>query len=114
LGVFVSAFIEPDERQIDLAAQQGFHAVELHTGAYANAEGGNARKLLDQLIRAGKHTRDRGLRLHAGHGLNYHNVRPVAAITDMAELNIGHAIVSRALFTGLREAVHEMKRVMNK
>ena len=113
LGVFVSAFIEPDERQIDLAAQQGFHAVELHTGAYANAEGENAKKLLDQLVVAGKHVRDRGLRLHAGHGLNYHNVRPVAAIKDMAELNIGHAIVSRAIFTGLREAVREMKRVIN-
>jgi pyridoxine 5-phosphate synthase len=113
LGVYVSAFIEPDERQIDLAAQQGFHAVELHTGAYANAEGENAKRHLDQLIGAAAHARARGLRLHAGHGLNYHNVRPVAAIEDMAELNIGHAIVSRAIFTGLREAVREMKRVMN-
>ena len=113
LGVFVSAFIEPDERQIDLAAQQGFHAIELHTGAYANAEGTDAKKHLDQLIQAGKLARERNLRLHAGHGLNYHNVRPVAAIKDMVELNIGHAIISRAVFTGLREAVREMKRVMN-
>ena len=113
LGVFVSAFIEPDERQIDLAAQQGFHAVELHTGAYANAEGEDAKEHLDQLVLAGKRVRERGLRLHAGHGLNYHNVRPVAAIKDMIELNIGHAIVSRAVFFGLREAVREMKRVMN-
>jgi pyridoxine 5-phosphate synthase len=113
LGVDVSAFIEPDERQIDLAGQQGFHAVELHTGAYANAEGDEARKHLDLLTRAAGHVRERGLRLHAGHGLNYHNVRLVAAIRDMAELNIGHAIISRAVFTGLREAVREMKRVMN-
>ena len=113
LGVFVSAFIEPDQRQIDLAAQQGFHAVELHTGAYANAEGEDGKKHLDQLVLAGKRVRERGLRLHAGHGLNYHNVRPVAAIKDMVELNIGHAIISRAVFTGLREAVREMKRAMN-
>ncbi|HEY8751639.1 MAG TPA: pyridoxine 5'-phosphate synthase [Tepidisphaeraceae bacterium] len=112
-GVYVSAFIEPDERQIDLAAKQGFHAVELHTGAYANAEGESARQHLDQLIRASAHVREHGMRLHAGHGLNYHNVGPIAAIPDMAELNIGHAIVSRAIFTGLRKAVKEMKKLLD-
>jgi len=111
-GVFVSAFIDPDESQIELAAQQGFHAAELHTGAYANAHGDEVQRHLDRLVRAAALVRQRGLRLHAGHGLNYRNVAPVAAIDAMAELNIGHAIISRALFVGLREAVREMKRVI--
>lgn len=111
-GAFVSAFIDPDEKQIDLAARQGFHAVELHTGGYANARGEEARRHLERLVRAADLVRHRGLRLHAGHGLNYRNVRPIAGIEGMAELNIGHAIVSRALFVGLREAVREMKRVI--
>lgn len=114
VGVFVSAFIDPDERQIATAQQQGFGAVELHTGEYANAR--DAERLqtqLDRLTRAGRLARERGLRLHAGHGLNYRNVRPVARIEGMRELNIGHAIVSRAVFVGLREAVRQMKRVMN-
>lgn len=113
MGVFVSAFIEPDEKQIELASQQGFHAVELHTGAYANARGEDVQRQLDRLIRAAAFVRERSLRLHAGHGLNYRNVGPIAAIPGMAELNIGHAIVSRALFVGLREAVREMKKAMN-
>ena len=113
LGVFVSAFIEPDPRQIDLAAQQGFGAIELHTGAYANARGEEARRQLERLTAAGAQIRERGLRLHAGHGLNYHNVGPIAAIPEMKELNIGHAIISRALFVGLREAVAEMKRCLS-
>jgi len=113
MGVFVSAFIEPDEKQVELASQQGFDAVELHTGAYANARGEDVQRHLERLIRASALARTRGLRLHAGHGLNYRNVGPIAAIADMAELNIGHAIVSRALFVGIREAVREMKKIMN-
>jgi len=108
-GAFVSAFIDPDNKQIIAAQQQGFDAIELHTGEYANAEGEQAHKQLDRLIRASVLVRERGLRLHAGHGLNYRNVLPVAKIVGMAELNIGHAIVSRALFIGLREAVGQMK-----
>ena len=114
-GILTSAFVDPDERQVAAAQQQGFAAVELHTGEYANAREGEARR--DQLGRveqAGRWARARGLRLHAGHGLNYLNVGPVARIAEMAELNIGHAIVSRSVFTGLREAVREMKRVMEK
>jgi len=111
--VFVSAFIDPDERQIVAAHEQGFDAVELHTGEYANCSGPMARRQLDRLAKAGAVARERGLRLHAGHGLNYRNVGPVAAIHDMRELNIGHAIVSRAVFVGLRRAVREMKDVMN-
>jgi pyridoxine 5-phosphate synthase len=111
-GVFVSAFIDPDEKQIVLASQLGFHAVELHTGEYANAEGGEISVQLDRLKQAGRLARQRNLRLHAGHGLNYRNVGPVAAIEAMRELNIGHALVSRALFVGIRQATAEMKRAM--
>jgi pyridoxine 5-phosphate synthase len=113
VGVFVSAFIDPDERQIELARQQGFDAVELHTGEYANAAGEKADAQLERLVHAGHLIRERGLRLHAGHGLNYRNVQPIARIADMRELNIGHAIVSRAVFVGMREAVREMKQLMN-
>jgi pyridoxine 5-phosphate synthase len=112
-GAFVSAFIDPDERQIDAAQDQGFDAVELHTGEYANAKGDEVAMQLHRLERAGERVRERGMRLHAGHGLNYRNVIAVARIPLMAELNIGHAIVSRAMFVGLREAVREMKRVLD-
>ena len=111
-GVFVSAFIDPDDKQIVAAQQQGFDAIELHTGEYANAAGEPAKKQLDRLIRASVLVRESGMRLHAGHGLNYRNVPPVAKIVGMAELNIGHAIVSRALFVGLREAVRQMKLLL--
>jgi pyridoxine 5-phosphate synthase len=110
-GIFVSAFVDPDEKQIVLASQQGFDAVELHTGDYANASS-RGDEALERLIQAGRLARQKSLRLHAGHGLNYHNVAAVAAIEGMRELNIGHAIVSRAMFVGLREAVAEMKRAM--
>lgn len=113
VGSFVSAFIDPDEQQIELAAQQGFDAVELHTGEYANAGGDDAMVQLHRLEQAGVWVRERGLRLHAGHGLNYRNVVPVARIPLMAELNIGHAIVSRSVFIGLRQAVREMKQAMD-
>lgn len=112
IGVFTSAFIDPDETQVKLSQQLGFDAVELHTGEYANASGREQVKQLDRLIAAGKLARQLDLRLHAGHGLNYVNVGPVARIDDMRELNIGHAIVSRAMFVGLREAVRQMKSLM--
>jgi pyridoxine 5-phosphate synthase len=113
-GVFVSAFIDADEKQIDAAAAQGYDAIELHTGEYANADAAHASDQLARLARGAKLVRTRGLRLHAGHGLNYRNVIPVAALPEMAELNIGHAIVSRAVFIGLREAVREMKSLLNR
>jgi pyridoxine 5-phosphate synthase len=113
-GVFVSAFIDPEEKQIALSKQMGFDAVELHTGEYANAGGDEVRKQLDRLVRASALVRQAGMRLHAGHGLNYRNVQPVAGIAAMRELNIGHAIVSRAVFVGMREAVREMKQLMNR
>jgi pyridoxine 5-phosphate synthase len=111
-SIFVSAFIDPDEKQIQAAKDMGFEAVELHTGEYANAKDGALIDQLHRLKRAGELVRERSMRLHAGHGLNYRNVVPVARIPGMAELNIGHAIISRAVFIGLREAVREMKRVM--
>ena len=112
--VFASAFIDPEEKQVALARQLGFDAVELHTGEYANAAGAEVGKQLGRLAFAGGLAVKSGLRLHAGHGLNYHNVQAVAAVAQMRELNIGHAIVSRAVFIGLREAVREMKQLMNK
>ncbi len=110
--VVVSAFIDPDERQIAAAQEMGFDAIELHTGDYANAQGDELIDKLHRLTRAGELVRERGLRLHAGHGLNYRNVLPIARIPCMAELNIGHAIVSRSIFVGIREAVREMKRIL--
>jgi pyridoxine 5-phosphate synthase len=109
-GIMVSAFIEPSTRQVELARQIGCDAVELHTGQYANSPLSKREGALSALIAAGARAVELGLRLHAGHGLNYHNVRPVAQIPGMRELNIGHAIISRALFVGLQEAVRLMKQ----
>src|SRR4051812_29491939 len=113
LGIVVSAFIDPEELQIDLAQQQGFEAVELHTGEYANATPDDQVLQVHRLEKAGEWVRERGMRLHAGHGLNYRNVTPIAQLLTMRELNIGHAIVSRAVFVGMREAVREMKRLID-
>lgn len=110
--IFVSAFLDPDEQQITIARQLGFDAVELHTGAYANARPDQAAEQLDRLERGARWIRESGMRLHAGHGLNYRNVVPIARIPEMRELNIGHAIISRAMFVGIREAVREMKRLI--
>jgi pyridoxine 5-phosphate synthase len=112
-GVFVSAFIDPDDAQVVAAAQQGFDAVEFHTGQYANAEGRAVAEQLRRLEKAGAMAIERGLRLHAGHGLNYRNVAPIARLARMRELNIGHAIISRGVFTGLRDAVRDMKRTID-
>jgi pyridoxine 5-phosphate synthase len=112
-GVFVSAFIGADEKQIAAAAEQGYDAIELHTGEYCNAGPTDVAVQLERLARGAALVCQHGLRLHAGHGLNYRNVGPVAALPAMAELNIGHAIVSRAIFVGLRTAVREMKTLIN-
>ena len=112
-GVFVSAFLDPELSQIKLAQDIGFDAVELHTGTYADAATpAIAVEQLARLERGAAAVREAGMRLHAGHGLNYRNVAAVARIQEMAELNIGHALVSRALFVGMREAVREMKRLL--
>jgi pyridoxine 5-phosphate synthase len=111
-GIYVSLFLDPDLRQIELAKELAADAVELHTGQYALAKGAAQAEQLGQLIEAGKLIRRLGLGLHAGHGLNFHNVQAVAQIEEMHELNIGHAIVSRAVLVGMERAVREMKECM--
>jgi pyridoxine 5-phosphate synthase len=112
-GIAVSLFLDPDLRQIDAAVAVGAEAVELHTGAYAHASARFAGKEeLATLRRAGQHVAEAGLTLHAGHGLTYRNVQPVAALPNMCELNIGHSIIARAIMIGLEQAVRDMKRLI--
>jgi pyridoxine 5-phosphate synthase len=111
-GIEVSLFLDPDPAQLELAREVGADAVELHTGQYALAKGPEQEKRLIQLHQAGEIVRKAGLVLHAGHGLNYHNVQGVARLPGMSELNIGHSIVSRAVFVGLERAVREMKALL--
>ncbi|MGI4717367.1 MAG: pyridoxine 5'-phosphate synthase [Janthinobacterium lividum] len=111
-GIRVSLFIDADEAQIEAAANVGATVIELHTGRYAEAEGEEALREIERIkvgVRAGA---SRGLRVNAGHGLHYTNVQPIAAIADIHELNIGHAIVGHALFVGWENAVREMKAIM--
>jgi pyridoxine 5-phosphate synthase len=113
-GISVSLFLDPEPRQIDAAVALMADAVELHTGKYALAKPGPERdKELQGLRSAGAMVREGGMVLHAGHGLNYQNVRPVVAIPDMHELNIGHSIVARAVMVGFQQAVREMKELVN-
>lgn len=112
-GIRTSLFIDPDPRQIDAAAFAGAPVVELHTGNYADAVTDEQRAAeLYRVAEAARLAAAAGLRVHAGHGLNYHNVGPVAAIPEIVELNIGHAIIARAVFSGLAAAVADMKRLM--
>ena len=111
-GIRVALFIDPDAPQIEAAAQTGATAVELHTGAYADSAGSRQATELERLHAGAKLAASFGLVVHAGHGLHYHNVQPVAAIRDIVELNIGHSIISRAVFDGLTVAVREMKALM--
>jgi pyridoxine 5-phosphate synthase len=119
-GLIVSAFIDPDERQVEACRVAAFDVCEVHTGPYASAFakcGGDFRRKelaaeLEKVRRAGERIRAAGIRFNAGHALNYHNVGPIASLPGIAELHIGHAIVSRAIYIGLREAVREMKAVM--
>lgn len=109
----VAVFIDPDPVQIDAAARLRVPAVELHTGRYADAEDESVRaQELYRLQQAAGRAAQLGLEVHAGHGLHYHNVMPVAAIPVVTELNIGHSIIARAVLTGLAHAVREMKRLM--
>lgn len=113
-GIPISLFIDPEIAQVEKSAELGVEAIELHTGAYALTQTEETQYAeLKRLREAGKHCTDAGLKLHAGHGLNYLNVEPVAQIVSMRELNIGHSIVARAVFIGLREAVSEMKRLID-
>ena len=112
-GIRVSLFIAAERAQIDAAHEAGAPAIEIHTGTYAEAD--NTPRQVDELARIAReaaYAAGLGLKVNAGHGLHYHNVQPVAAIPEIAELNIGHAIVAQALFVGWSEAVREMKRLM--
>ncbi len=112
-GILTSLFIDPDPEQVEASAKLGVDAVELHTGPYALAKRAAVHSELSRLTVAGKIAVEAGMRLHAGHGLNYANVRPVAKIPGMIELNIGHSIVSRAVMVGMRDAVAEMRRLLD-
>jgi pyridoxine 5-phosphate synthase len=111
-GIRVSLFIDADPAQIEAASAVGATVIELHTGRYAESEGEEALREIERIKIGVQAGRQRGLRVNAGHGLHYTNVQPIAAIADIHELNIGHAIVAHALFAGWENAVREMKAIM--
>lgn len=119
-GIIVSVFIDAEIAQVEAAARIGAKVCEIHTGPYAHVFHGAGRDAespavlaeIDKIRQAGAAIRQLGLRFNAGHALNYYNVQPIARLPGIRELHIGHAIVSRSVFTGLREAVREMKRLM--
>jgi pyridoxine 5-phosphate synthase len=111
-GIRVALFVDPDAHQLEAAAQAEAAVVELHTGAYAETKGGARGAELHRIQQAAQQAMQLGLTVHAGHGLHYHNVQPIASIQPIVELNIGHAIISRAVFHGLAAAVSEMKHLM--
>jgi pyridoxine 5-phosphate synthase len=112
-GVRVSLFIDADPAQVEAAARVDAPVIEIHTGHFADApDSGRQEAELQRIVEAVRIGTGAGLRIHAGHGLNYHNVAPIAALPEVRELNIGHAIIARAVFTGLSASVREMKRLM--
>jgi pyridoxine 5-phosphate synthase len=112
-GSEVSLFIDPDIEQIDAAVATGAPVIEIHTGCYADAASAAIQEReLERIKIAATHAAKKGLIVNAGHGLHYHNVQPIAAIGELHELNIGHAIVARALFCGLKEAIKHMRQLM--
>ena len=113
-GIRVSIFIDPDKDQLQAAKDCRAPVVELHTGSYADAQGTDQAAELQRIIIASEFGHSIGLQMNAGHGLHYTNVRPIVAIPELVELNIGHAIVARALFTGLDQAVREMHALMDR
>ena len=112
-GILVSLFIDPDHRQIGAAVAVGAPYIEIHTGAYAEAQGELALQAeLRRIAVAAAYAAEKGLKVNAGHGLTYHNVQPIAALPEMQELNIGHAIIGQAVMSGLPAAVADMKVLM--
>jgi pyridoxine 5-phosphate synthase len=111
-GIRVSLFIDPEEKQIQAAKDVGATVVELHTGRYADLSGNQQNQELERIRKAARFGKSIGLRVNAGHGLNEGNVIPVAAIAELSELNIGHAIVAEALFKGWQNAITDMKTLM--
>lgn len=116
-GIFVSLFLDPDPKQLDVGIELGTDAIELHTGPYAHAtlrhHAQHTAAALDTLQHASQQVRSAGVALDAGHGLTYRNVKPIAAIEGMRELNIGHSIIARAIMVGLEQAVRDMKRLIS-
>jgi pyridoxine 5-phosphate synthase len=112
-GIRVSAFIEADPRQIEAAHRLGAHVVELHCGKYCDTEGDEQAAELERIKRGAELAAELGLEVHAGHGLTYDNVGPIAAIAQLVELNIGHFIVGEAVFIGLAEAIRQMRAHMD-
>lgn len=112
IGSEVSLFIDPDPRQIEAAKRAGAPVIELHTGHYADTRGAQQAEAFARLREGCIYARKLGLVVNAGHGLHYHNVEPIAAISGMNELNIGHAIIARALFSGLAQAVKDMRELI--
>ena len=114
IGTQVSLFIDPELTQVDAACEAGAPAIELHTGAYADAKDTVAQAFeLERIVVAAKYAASKGLIVNAGHGLHYHNVQPIAAICELHELNIGHALIAHAVFVGLQAAVKEMLAIMH-
>jgi pyridoxine 5-phosphate synthase len=111
-GARISLFIDPDEKQIRHAQELGAEFIELHTGAYANAQGQDRDRELQKLIAGAALAKDIGLRVNAGHGLNYTNTAPILALPGLEELNIGHSIISRSILVGLDSAVREMMAII--
>jgi pyridoxine 5-phosphate synthase len=111
-GIRVSLFIDPDPAQIEAANRAHAPVIELHTGAYAGATGAARAREFERVLTAARLAARLGLIVNAGHGLNYHNVEPIAAIPEIVELNIGHSIVARAIIDGLAKAVRDMKELM--
>ncbi|MGC3991384.1 MAG: pyridoxine 5'-phosphate synthase [Chthoniobacteraceae bacterium] len=111
-GVVVSLFIEPEADQIEAAIKLKADAIELHTGAFANAQGAEQKEELDRLIVAAKFAHQHGLIVNAGHGINYTNIAKILKVPHLHELNIGHSIVARSVFTGLEQAVRDMLAAM--
>ena len=113
-GVKIAAFVTPDFAQIKETARLGFDAVEIHTGAYANAKGAEKEDTLRAVRDSATAAKKYRLRVHAGHGLTYHNVHPIVLIPEIEELNIGHSIISRAVFVGMERAVREMAELLKR
>jgi pyridoxine 5-phosphate synthase len=113
LGIEVSFFIEPDFKQIETAQKIGADIIELHTGTYADAQGAKSEEALSLLIKGGAIAHELGLKVTAGHGLDYHNITSIKSIPGLVEVSIGHALISRAMFIGIPQAVKEMKALLD-
>lgn len=113
-GIRVSLFIEPDPRQIDAAKSLGAPVIEIHTGAYCEASGAEQARLLERIRTAASYAASLGIEVHAGHGLDFDTVSPVAAIPEIMELNIGHFLIGEAIFSGLDSSIKRMRALMDK